>query len=208
MKHIEKAIKIILSVVLAILFIPLFLYSDLVPEILVMSVPFFIYIYAIWSNLFENRKRKEKLLFYLMFLINNLFMFVIAFFTEVGVRDAIHEGDMQEGLISQITSAWMPYFNFFSTFCFFLIVLTFINNLIFNNRSLKWWNWLIVTVIPLICSIVCLIFWNKILSNVIYIPFMIIGGGRQFFYTMLLFFVIYLIYDKYKQSKLKKSQTQ
>ncbi len=219
MKYIEKAIKIILSIVLVILFTPFFLYlylhpysdiSNLLIEIVLVCPSFFICIYAIWSNFFENRKRVEKFIFYFVFLINSLFMFAIAFFTiELGIRDDIHEGYIQDGLISNITIALLSSLSFFSIFCLSLTILMFINNLIFNNSPLKWWNWLIVTAIPLICSIVCLIFWDKILFSIIGIPNMIMEKNFLLSYLVIvLLFAIYLIYDKYKKSKLKNTQIQ
>ncbi len=175
MKYIEKTIKIILSIVLVMLFIPFFLYSSFDILRLVVNIVFFgtllyIYIYAIWTNLFENEKRGIKFFFYFIFLIMNFVIFFIAFFTDFGIRDDIHEGNMQEGLISSIINVWLPYFTFFSNFCFFLIILMFINNLVFNNRPLKWRSWLIVAAISLVCAVVCSIFCENILYYIIFFP--------------------------------------
>ncbi len=213
MKYIEKTIKIILSIVLIILFIPFFLFTNfdifsLVSTIIFTSTSFFIYIYAVWSSLFENRKRRSKFFSDFLFLINNLFIFTIALLTKFNEKEAIAQGYMQKGLISQITNVWMPYFTFFYNFCFFTTVLIFIDNLIRNNRPLKWKSWFVITTISLICSVVCLLIWEDILFHLLSFAFVIMQSGLQFFYAVLLFFAIYLIYDKYKKNKLKKSQIQ
>ncbi len=164
----EKIIKIILYILIVLLYLPSVLMSIFTPFVtfilpLLFSIFLIVFnIIIIKNNLFEKSKRVRKLILYFAISVINAFSFIYIVMISIANYEEnknINEVSINH-ILDSITYFWIYLFLTFITFNFFLGIVLFIDNIIRNNRPLKWYNWVILILI----SITFLIILFKVLK--------------------------------------------